>query len=484
MKHHNTFAQAHAHKHAHSLSRRNFLGLTAASLGGLSLPMLMTAGAQAQSADFKALVCIFLYGGNDGMNTVTPSDTTRYNQYADIRKGLALPQSSLVGLSNTHYGLHPSLTPLQKVWNDGQLATLFNVGPLFAPLTQDEFLKQSKTIPDSLFSHSDQQNLWESGSHLALTTTGWGGRAAEQRAATVISVGGNGRFGIGNGGVALVVPGPGSVFGLDNGPWADGPKAKRAAAIAALHNDASAATMQAAYATQQNGAFAVSQALASTLKIQPADTNPSAETQTINAAFGNLDGAYDNDLARQLYQIAKLVAGRSNIPSNVATNRHVYFAQLGGFDTHDSQIVANSPLEGQHARLLGVLGNAMAAFNKAMNDLGLGGNVTTFTQSDFGRTLQPNTSNGTDHAWGNNHLIMGGAVQSGTYGTYPTLQLGGPDDSGVNDWDSQGRWIPSTSVDQYAATLLRWWGLSDGQLGSVLPNLANFGSSNLGFMKV
>jgi uncharacterized protein (DUF1501 family) len=478
---HNTSA---SNMHTHPLKRRHFLGLTAASLGGLSLPALMSASAQAQAADYRALVCIFLYGGNDGFNSIVPTDSARYNQYASAREFLALPQGSLSALANTNYGLHPGLAPLQTAWNNGQLATLFNVGPLFAPLTQDEYLNTRKTIPESLFSHSDQQTLWETSSHLSLATTGWGGRAAEQRSASVISVGGNGRFGISTNSVALVLPSyPGSNFGVDDWSWYDSPRAKRQAAITALHNDATAGVMEGVYSGMQNKAFSVSQALASTLKIAPTDANPTPDIQTINAAFGNLANEMDNDLARQLYQIAKLIVQRSAIPNSVAGNRHVYFAQLGGFDTHQGQIITGSPLEGQHARLLGMLGRGMAAFNKAMNDVGLGANVTTFTQSDFGRTFAPNTSAGSDHGWGNNHFIMGGAVQGGTYGTYPTLQLGGPDDSGVNTWDSQGRWIPTVSVDQYAATLLRWWGLDDGQLGSVLPNLGNFGSANLGFMR-
>jgi uncharacterized protein (DUF1501 family) len=472
------------HVQAFTPSRRRFLGASAAALGGLSLPVLMSASAQAQAVDFKALVCIFLYGGNDGFNCVVPTDSTRYSQYAGVRQQLALPQANLSALANTDYGLHPSLAPLQTAWNNGQLATLFNVGPLFAPLTQAEYLNERKTIPQSLFSHSDQQTLWETSSHLSLATTGWGGRAAEQRSATVMSVGGNGRFGISTNSVALVLPSwPGSSFGLEDGSWDDRPRAARQAAMAALHNDTSASVMEAVYSGMQNNAFTVSSALSSTLKLAPTDTSPPAAIQTINSAFGNLSGDMNTDLARQLYQIAKLVAQRSAIPSTVAGNRHIYFAQLGGFDTHEGQFSGNALL-GHHADLLGVLGRSMAAFNQAMNGLGLGANVTTFTQSDFGRTFAPNTSAGSDHGWGNNHFILGGAVQGGTYGTYPALTLGGPDDSGVNDWDKQGRWIPTSSVDQYAATLLRWWGLDDAQLGGVLPNLRNFGSANLGFMRV
>jgi uncharacterized protein (DUF1501 family) len=186
------------------------------------------------------------------------------------------------------------------------------------------------------------------------------------------------------------------------------------------------------------------------------------------------------EIARELYQVAKLVASNAT----VGGNRQVFFTSMGGFDTHGGQVVSGAPTTGIHASLLKDLSDAMAAFSKAMDAVGLGNAVTTFTESDFGRTFLPNSSLGTDHAWGSHHLVMGGAVRGGaTYGTYPDLTLGGVNDVGTNTWEQQGRWIPTTSVDQYAATLLGWFGASDGQNGTILPNLANFGSArNLGFV--
>ena len=177
--------------------------------------------------------------------------------------------------------------------------------------------------------------------------------------------------------------------------------------------------------------------------------------------------------------MAKLILANAQ----VLGNRQVFFAQMGGFDTHLSQ-VGGAPTEGAHAALMGDLAQAMACFQTALNNLGMAPVVSTFTQSDFGRTFAPNETAGTDHAWGNHQLVMGGAVNGGTtYGTYPTLELGGPDDVGVESWELQGRWIPSSSVDQYAATLLNWFGVADGDLDGVLPNLANFGARrNLGFL--
>ena len=191
------------------------------------------------------------------------------------------------------------------------------------------------------------------------------------------------------------------------------------------------------------------------------------------------DGNVVPGLARQLYQAAKLIHGNAT----VLGNRQIFFAQLGGFDTHANQIGASATV-GNHARLLQQVGDALACFHNAMKGLALADAVTAFTQSDFGRTFTPNNSSGTDHAWGNTHLVVGGAVKGGlTYGTYPTLALGGPDDVGVDSWELQGRWIPTSSVDQYAATLLAWFGASDAQLDAVLPNLRNFGSARtLGFV--
>ena len=183
-------------------------------------------------------------------------------------------------------------------------------------------------------------------------------------------------------------------------------------------------------------------------------------------------------IGKQLYQAAKLL----DVRATLGGTRQIYFAQLGGFDTHGGQ-AGSDVVSGHHAGLLKQLADALACFQAALTALGLAESVTTFTQSDFGRTFKPNNSGGTDHAWGNHHFVLGGAVKGGFYGTYPTLAVGGPDDASMNAWDEQGRWIPTSSVDQYAATLLGWMGASASQLDTVLPNLANFGSKrSLGFI--
>jgi uncharacterized protein (DUF1501 family) len=470
------------------MNRRHWLkmsGLAGGALGAATLGTLgslLTPSTRAQSTDYKALVCIFLYGGNDGLNTIVPTDATRYGQYASVRKTLALPQSSLLGLGSTGYGLHPALSALTAAWSEGRLAPVFNVGPLFRPIDKAQFRAapaSSDLVPDSLFSHSDQQTLWESGSTDALTRTGWGGRAAEVMGTTnpVISVGGNGRFGLSSLVAPLVLPEPGANFGaaeLGTESWRTSyaPLVARADALRFMNAQAQDSDLGDTYAKMQRDAFAMSDRLGTLVKLKPGDAGSVA---AIDSAFAPLivNGALSTPLARQLYQVAKLIAANATVQGN----RQIFFAQLGGFDTHGNQIGASVTV-GQHATLLKQVGDALASFYAAMKAINMSQAVTAFTQSDFGRTFTPNNSSGTDHAWGNHHLVLGGAVNGGTtYGSYPELVLGGPNDVGVDSWELQGRWIPTTSVDQYAATLLAWFGANDSQLDAVLPNLRNFGSA-------
>ena len=476
-----------------NLSRRHWLartGLGAATLlGAGALGSLTLPARKAHAADYKALVCIFLYGGNDGNNMLVPTDAQRYGQYAGVRKALALPQASLLGLGNSGFGLHPAMSALQGAWGAGKLAPVFNVGPLAVPLTKAQYRAapaNSPLIPDSLFSHSDQQALWETGTASALTRTGWGGRTADALATVnpVISVGGNGRFGVAALNAPLVLPGPGAGFGaieLGNEPWrlAYAPLVARATALRTLYNTPQANQLGEAQARLQRDAFVVSERLRDIVKAQPGDAGANLG---IDAAFAPLTvaGKISTPLGQQLYQIAKLVAANATVQGN----RQLFFAQQGGFDLHSAQVAGGDATQGTHAQLLKQLADAMAAFHNAMVNLGMADAVTAFTQSDFGRTFRPNDSLGSDHAWGNHQLVLGGAVRGNTtYGRYPELVLGGADDVGVDSWELQGRWIPSSSVDQYAATLLRWFGATEAQLDAVLPNLVNFGAQRgLGFL--
>ena len=461
-------------------SARTLAGaLGAAGVGSLLAPR------SAHAADYKALVCIFLYGGNDGLNMIVPTDAARYDAYAGVRRALAIPKASLLPLAGVDVGLHPALAALASAWNDGHLAPIFNVGPLAQPLTKSQYraaAPNSLQRPPNLFSHSDQQLLWESAGTDALARTGWGGRAAEQLATVnpVISVAGSARFGLGTMQAPLVLPGPGATFGAyglqPTDTWA--PQRARKEAIDALYAQPQDIALGDAYTAVQRDAFAVSERLGALVRTRPGDADA---LPVIDAAFAPIlaNGKITSGLGNQLYQLAKLIAGNATVQGN----RQLFFASMGGFDTHANQVAGGNPLAGGHARLLKELGDALGAFHAALQNLGLSQAVTTFTQSDFGRTFAPNNSNGTDHAWGNHQLVLGGSVAGGTYGTYPELALGGPDDVGQDAWELQGRWIPTTAVDQYAATLLGWFGASDGQLDSVLPNLRHFGAARrMGFV--
>ncbi|GAA0758321.1 DUF1501 domain-containing protein [Ideonella azotifigens] len=480
---------SHDHHDSFSPARRQWLrrsgGMLAASLGAGSVANLLSMG-PAYAADYKALVCVFLYGGNDGMNMVVPSDTSRYNQYAGVRGKLALPKDQLVALTGSDYGLHPAMAALQPWWAKGQLAPVVNVGPLVGPLTKDQYRAEpegSSLIPDSLFSHSDQQALWETGTGDSDYRTGWGGRSSQvlKTINPVIAIGSNGRFGVEDTRTPLVLPTAGNVFGaygLQPSDLTWEPNALRKAAIDALYAQTSGVGLRDAYSSQQRDAFEVSQRLGTLVASKPGDAN---SVPAVDSAFAALmvNGVVSEPLAAQLYQTARLIAQNAVVQGN----RQIFFVTQGGFDNHNGQIGQTS-LDGTHAGLMKTLAVALAAFQTAITAIGLGPKVTTFTQSDFGRTFAPNASSGTDHAWGNHQLVLGGAVKGGqAYGRYPELVLGGPDDVGVDSWELQGRWIPSSSVDQYAATLLHWFGAKDAQLDKILPNLVNYGSArSLGFV--
>jgi uncharacterized protein (DUF1501 family) len=463
------------------MKRRELLKTGAALSIGSGAVMFNAGEANAQTADYKALVCIFLNGGNDGLNTITPFEKTLYDQYSAVRQGLALPLTgtgAIVQLDAT-YGMHAGLAPLKAAWDEGAMATVFNVGPLARPLTQQQFfdLRSSNDVtkvPEALFSHSDQTKHWQTGTTSSINRTGWAGRVMDSLSSTapVLSVSGNTLFGSGDRSSALVLPGnPGSGYGV-NGYGTDPKAIAKRAALDSLVNAASANVLHTSFASIQKTALERSTQLQPILQQKPTTTVADAANPEISAAFGNLVGVYANNVSRQLYQVAKLIKNHAVIGGN----RHVFYVSLGGFDTHINQLA-------DHASLMASLGNAMSAFYASIKAMGLGTSVTAFTESDFGRTFKPNSSAGTDHAWGNQHVVIGGAVNGGkTYGTYPNLILGGTDDAGKNTWDSQGRWIPTLSVDQYAGTLLKWFAPTV-DASTIFSNLNNFTLKDVGFMK-
>jgi uncharacterized protein (DUF1501 family) len=477
-------------------SRRQFLhqlaGLSTtgglASLGAGASMMALPQVAHAQS-DYRALVCLFLFGGNDGLNTIVPMDDSvanaGYSRYSTVRGALALPRGSganaLVPLSGSRFGLHPSLAPLSSVWDDNGMAIVHNVGPLARPMTQAQYvqwreLQDSTFVPEGLFSHSDQQRQWENARSITNSTTGWGGLAAEQLdSRQVVSFAGNTRFGGGARNNELVLPEPGGSFGL-NGYWNGAQPNARRAALMSLMNENPGHLTHNALANQQRMGIELSGRLETTLKLRPGEAGSNS---TLNTAFGQLAAPYNTRLSRQLYQVAKMVEGTGR--AALGGTRHIFFVSLGGFDTHAGQLTT-------HANLLADMGRSVAAFYNALKALGLSDKVTLFTASDFGRSFKTNSSAGTDHAWGNSHIVIGNGVNAkAMVGQYPELTLGGPNDAAdpTKPWEFQGRWIPGTGLTQYSGALLRWLSPSI-DLTSVLPGLNAFGGvngANIGLMR-
>jgi uncharacterized protein (DUF1501 family) len=447
-------------------SRRKFLKIGCRSLASLSAAGLMSrfgrVTALAQSTcptDYKALVCVFLFGGNDGNNTVIPISTpagnpnNSYSVYAGVRKGLALPLGSLLPIATSkgdQYGLHPSLVDIAGLYNSKNVAVLANVGTLVAPLTKTTYQRASAAIPLNLFSHLDQQTEWQSSLAQGFAATGWGGRVADvmqgcnnPKFPTILSVGGNSLFATGaQTNPAAIVPG--QPLGLQGFSTDSNSMVRLAAVQNLLTFDNGVSLVQAANTIAQSGvdqANLINQAL----------TGAKAFTTT----FPN------SSIGQQLQQVAQIIQVRNDL----GMHRQIFFAFLGGFDTHDLQ------LTGQ-ANGLQALSQALKALYSATQEMGVDRQVMTFTESDFGRTFQPSggATLGTDHAWGSHHFIMGGGVKGGDlYGTFPTLAQTGPDDA-----NNRGVWIPTTSLDQYGAALATWFGVDAANLTRVFPNLTNF----------
>lgn len=452
-------------------TRRNFLrqSLALSSVGmaaGLPNIGLSTAMAQAAPGDYKALVCVFLFGGNDGNNVIVPLDNTGWNQYTTVRttaSGIQHTRDSLLPITATQgqYGLHPEMTELQTLYTQKKLAFLANVGTLVAPTTKAEY-QAGRNRPNSLFSHSDQQLQWQSTISNDLAKSGWGGRLADRISALngnatyppVTSLAGTNLFSMGDLTRPLTSP-TGASFTL-NGFANNAAGNARLAALRDLMTDnefnafVGAANVTTTQALNLSGV--VNPILANT-NSSVRDLFPTAIT---NTGIGN-----------QLFTVAKMIEARAT----TGLRRQIFFVSIGGFDTHTNQVVAHNNLWGQ-------LSPALKAFYDATERMGLANNVTTFSLTDFGRTFRPAAGGGTDHAWGNHAFMLGGAVKGGEmYGRYPTLVLQGPDDVA-----SEGRWLPSTSVDQYGATLASWFGVAPADLGRVFPNLGRFSTTNLGFM--
>ena len=443
-------------------SRREFLRAAGA---GLCLHKLGLMSALGQSSgdcgDYKSLVCVFLFGGNDATNMVVPvSGSQSYADYSRVRGPLALPQDQLQIVSSKSggaiYGLHPRLGDLRTIYEQGRLAVLLNVGTLVGPTSKAEYNRPGAALPENLFSHSDQQSQWQTSTPSIMTPTGWGGRVADRAQQcsapatfpVVLSVTGNTIFGNGDQ-TRLATLTPNTAMGLQGFGQLPNPRYTAFQQLLAFDQDAmlvKAANQVAA--AGMNDAELINKALAAPTRI----TTPFPTTS----------------LGQQLRTVARIIEARAA----TGLHRQVFFCSLGSFDTHQNQVSAQD-------KLLSQLGAALAAFYHSTWEIGAAERVTTFTASEFSRTVQPNSNNGSDHGWGGHHFVIGGAVKGGeVYGRYPDLTLGGPDDANV-----RGVFIPTTGLDQYNATLAAWFGVSSPDLAQVFPNLGNFSSPSLGFMQ-
>ena len=455
-------------------SRRTFLRRAAQlSIAGAAAPLAGTFGLASEAAaatadDYKALVCVFLYGGNDYANTLPPYDQANYDLYRAARPGLALDSAALAAtalaqvndLGGRQYALNPALAPLKPIFDQGKLAVLLNVGTLVQPTTKTEYFAGSVPLPPKLFSHNDQFSYFQAASPEG-ASTGWGGRMGDliqssngTTSLTCINASGNAVFLSGR----YVQPysiAPDGPAPLVNGWMAIGGSATAVSALPAIMASTAGGMFARDHAQVANRALAIGGTVSSVLVNAP------------DSYFSAFPTTGQNPLADQLKIIARMMA----VSAELGMKRQVFFASLGGWDMHDGLLT-------RHPVVLGQLAQALKAFYDTTVQFGMSEKVTCFTASDFGRSLVGN-DDGSDHGWGSMHFVLGGAVLGQRiYGTPPEV---GAD---TNDDVDSGRLIPTTSVAQYAATMASWFGVSPGDLTTVMPNLQNFNPStwNVGFL--
>jgi uncharacterized protein (DUF1501 family) len=446
------------------MTRRNLIRLgcgavtTAASFSRFGAINALAQG----SSNYKALVCVFMFGGNDSHNMVVPQASADFTAYKTARGSLALPDGNtsllpITATSGTPYAFNSGLMAIHPLWAQQKLAVVANVGMLVQPTTRAQFLASTAPVPTNLFSHSDQVLSMQSGIPTSGGGTGWAGRVADAvnglngsaSFPSSISMSGPALFCTGNivQSASLIPNFDNALYGFNYWP-ATAAAAQKTAYQEILTLDSGLAVIQAANKVRQD-------AINLEAMLKSAGNSPAFTTTFPGTGIG-----------QQLLQVAKIIQLRAM----TGMSRQVFFCSIGGFDTHGSQ-------SWEHWNLLKTVSEAMAAFYNATAEMGVADKVTSFTESDFGRTLQP-SGTGSDHGWGSHCLVMGGAVKGGNlYGQFPSMALGGPDDSG-----SRGAMIPTTSLDQYGATMAKWFGLSDPDLAVAFPNLSKFGSSNLGFV--
>ena len=453
------------------INRREFLRRTAsaaavssafAHVPGMAWSQGM--GTSAPFSDYKALVCVFMFGGNDSYNMVVPRSNAEYTVYANSRQNMAVAQEDLLPINpltsdGVDYGLHPSMAGVQTLFEQNRAAFINNVGPLVEPTTKNDFFSQSVLLPPQLFSHNDQQDQWHSLKGIATSNTGWAGRVADlirmnvanQQLATNVSLFGSSLFQSADETIAYVMgnTGPVPFTGFTNSGDPDDLFYQQRLAfervLAAQHDT----VYERAFAEIQQRAVDTVDLVSDALALAP----------TLNTVFPQ------DQLGNQLRTVAEMIAVRDELQME----RQIFFVATGGFDSHDDQVQVQPGL-------LGGISDSIKAFYDATVELGVADSVTTFTQSDFARTMTSN-GDGTDHAWGGIQFVVGDAVVGREmYGVYPDLALNSDDDVGG------GRFIPTTSADQYAATLATWFGVDSIDIPSVAPNIGNFAVQDLGFL--
>ena len=452
-------------------SRRAFLKRSAVlGMTGTAAPFVTSLAGIGEAAagtasDYKALVCVFLYGGNDYANTLPPYDTAGYAAYNAARPQLAHAQSALAATAlnpsvslagGRQYALAPTMGSLVPLFNAGKMAVVLNVGTLVQPVTKAQYQANAVPLPPKLFSHNDQQSYWQASSPEG-ATSGWGGRIGDllqsgngTATLTCINASGNAVYLTGKSAIQYSVSAAGPVALLNNGSSVFG----STTALSTLKSLMSGANVNHLLATEQ---VRVSK--------RALDTYAQVNTALAGAPAGNFTlFPSPNPLADQLKVVARMIS----VSQELGAKRQVFFVSLGGFDNHDGLVTL-------HPTNIGYVADALAAFYNTTVAMGVANQVTAFTASDFGRTLVSN-SDGSDHGWGSMHFVVGGAVKGQRfYGTPPAIGNGTSDDVG------QGRLLPTTSVDQYAATLAAWFGVGGSDLGTVLPNIGNYSGTNLGF---
>jgi uncharacterized protein (DUF1501 family) len=409
------------------------------------------------------MVGIFLFGGNDGWNMVIPTDA-RHSSYLASRGSVGIQRTALTPLTNSAYALHPAMAALRPVWDEGSLGLVLNAGTLFAPLTKATYQSRSDLRPANLMSHADEQDHWQGLRARETSRDGFLGRIADKMPGgtlpPVMSLAGSTVAVLGRQTTPLILP-TGGLPGRSG--YSAGSNAKNSAITALGSNaDGSAVLDGVAQAITRN------YDQASTANTILAGTAPT-DSFFVNPTTG---AALTSDLARQLMVVARMIAARGTL----GHARQNFLVSQGGYDTHSGQVQAGNTAAGTHAGLLADLANAMAGFHKAMGSLGLAGNVTSFTMSDFGRTYLGNGQNGTDHAWGSNHLVMGGDVAPGAVlGSYPDPVLGGADDI-----TKEGRFVPGVAQEEYLGAIARWHGVADADLPYVFPNWSTWSTAGRG----